>query len=249
MGYEGPEFYDNEAVFATYLQGRRRVDNPNDTLEKPIVLALLGHTAGKQVLDLGCGDATLSKELLAQGATSYLGLDGSHKMVELAQDRLAGTAGQVEQADIRTWVYPANRFDCVIARLVLHYIEDVDRLLTQVFQTLRPGGLFVLSVEHPVITSCDRARQAGSVRQEWIVDDYFDSGRRVTLWMGERVIKYHRTVEEYFGGLQAAGFVVEHLRESKPVRERFADDETYQRRGRIPLFLCLAARKPLTALL
>jgi trans-aconitate methyltransferase len=128
MGYEGPEFYDNEEVFETYSQRRLRADNPNDTLEKPVVLALIGRVEGKHVLDLGCGDAALGMELLVQGAASYLGLDGSHKMVEHARSRLAGTAGQVEQADIRTWAYPANRFDCILARLVLHYITQVATL-------------------------------------------------------------------------------------------------------------------------
>jgi hypothetical protein len=79
------------------------------------------------------------------------------------------------------------------------------------------------------------------------VDHYFDSGRRVTHWLGEQVVKYHRTVEAYFQGLQTAGFVIEHLRESRPERSWFIDNETYQRRKRIPLFLFLAARKSLSS--
>ena len=55
--------------------------------------------------------------------------------------------------------------------------------------------------------------------------------------------KYHRTVEDYFRALQEAGFVVEQLRESRPQREQFADEQTYERRRRIPLFLFLAGRK------
>ena len=31
--------------------------------------------------------------------------------------------------------------------------------------------------------------------------------------VGGKVIRYHRTIEEYFGTLQGAGFVVENLRE------------------------------------
>jgi hypothetical protein len=62
--------------------------------------------------------------------------------------------------------------------------------------------------------------------------------------MGGELLKYHHTVEDFYLGLQNAGFVVEHLRESRPVRERFIDPETYARRMRIPLFLFLAARKP-----
>lgn len=244
MSYEGPQFYDNDMVFQTYSQHRQRLDNPNDTLEKPIVLALLGPVTGTDILDLGCGDAELGKELLDQGAASYLGLDGSRNMVERATDNLADTGGQVIRTDIRSWDYPPDTFDRVLARLVLHYIEDVEGLFHHIFQTLHTGGLFVCSVEHPVITSCDRALQPGIKRQDWIVDHYFDLGRREVHWLGAQVVKYHRSVEAYFMGLQAAGFVVEHLREARPERQWFASEETYQRRTRIPLFLFFAARKP-----
>ncbi|MCX6046704.1 MAG: hypothetical protein NT075_16495 [Chloroflexi bacterium] len=39
MSLPGPAFYDDEAVFATYQQRRQQPDNPNDLLEKPIILA------------------------------------------------------------------------------------------------------------------------------------------------------------------------------------------------------------------
>jgi hypothetical protein len=62
--------------------------------------------------------------------------------------------------------------------------------------------------------------------------------------MGGQVIKYHRTVEDYFVGLQQAGFMVESLREAEPRRAMFGEDEeTYQRRKRIPLFLIMTGQK------
>lgn len=244
MSYEGPQFYDHATVFQTYMHHRQRPDNPNDTLERPIIVALLGPVRGAHLLDLGCGDAALGPALLAQGAASYLGLDGSQNMVERAQQTLTGTGGRVIQADMRSWAYPANTFDLVLSRLALHYIADVAPVFQQVFQTLRPTGRFVFSVEHPVLTSSDRAWQGGGGRQEWMVDHYFDVGQRVTHWLGAQVVKYHRTVEDYFLGLQTAGFVVERLRESRPERQWFTHEATYRRRTRIPLFLFFAARKP-----
>jgi hypothetical protein len=98
-------------------------------------------------------------------------------------------------------------------------------------------------VEHPVITSCDRAWQGQGPRQDWIVDNYFEGGPRVTQWLGGQVIKIHRTVEDYYLALQKVGFTVESLRESRPQRARFSSEETYQRRMRIPLFLFLSGRK------
>jgi SAM-dependent methyltransferase len=165
-------------------------------------------------------------------------------MAREARSTLAGTAGTVEEATIEAWTYPTEAFDLVISRLALHYIDDIDATFRKVLGALRAGGRFVFSVEHPVLTSCDRAYPEGVKRQDWIVDEYHVAGRRVTRWLGQDVVKYHRTVEAYFGGLQRAGFVVDGLREGSPRRERFLREETYLRRLRIPLMLLLAARKP-----
>ena len=92
MGKNGPEFYDDEEVFATYAARRARIDGPNEILEKPIFDELIGDLAGLRILDLGCGDAAFGIEALQQGCESYLGIDGSHKMVAAAKAKLAGTA-------------------------------------------------------------------------------------------------------------------------------------------------------------
>jgi SAM-dependent methyltransferase len=244
MGLDGPSFYDDAQVFATYMRHRSRDETPNDTLEKPDLLDLIGSAVGLRVLDLGCGNAEIGRELLAAGSQSYLGVEPSRNMAREARETLTGTGGWVEEATIEAWGYPPDAFDLVISRMALHYVEDVEAAFRQVFRALSSGGRFVFSVEHPVITSCDRGWPEGSKRQDWIVDEYHVSGRRVTRWMGQDVVKYHRTLEEYFGGLQRAGFVVEALREARPRRELFLREETYARRLRIPLMLLMAARKP-----
>jgi SAM-dependent methyltransferase len=245
MKTTGATFYDNDAIFATYTENRRlRPDNPNDTLEKPVIVELIGAVAGKAILDLGCGDAAIGPELLQQGATAYLGIDSSANMVASATQTLAGTAGRVIQHTIEDWRYAEATFDLVISRLALHYVADFPALCAKIIGSLRPGGQFVFSVEHPVITSCERGWAKEGPRQDWLVDNYFDTGLRVTEWLGGQVEKYHRTVEEYFNTLQQVGFVVEQLRESCPQREYFQEEQTYLRRKRIPLFLFLVGRKP-----
>lgn len=239
----GPSFYDDEEVFATYARHRRRADSPNETLEKPVILELVHPIAGQRVLDLGCGDAMIGRTLLEHGAASYLGVEGSHRMAALASQTLQGTAGEVIQQQIEGWGYPAAAFDLVLARLSLHYIADLAPILASIAQTLTPAGRLIFSVEHPVITSCDRGWAPGSPRQDWVVDDYFSTGIRVTSWLGGTVQKYHRTIEDYVRLLQAAGFQLDALREAQPRREHFPDESTYARRMRIPLFLILAAAK------
>ena len=243
MSASGPAFYDDDAVFATYKAARQRRDSPNNTLEQPVMLELAGALVGRRVLDLGCGDAAFGREVLAHAGSAYLGVEGSRNMAALASETLVGTSGQVLHCAIEDWEAPAAAFDLAVARLSLHYLADLAPVFAQVYHALADGGRFVFSVEHPVITSCDRGWPEGTLRQAWMVDDYFVTGVRENTWMGGTVRKYHRTVEDYFRALQEAGFTVEQLRESRPPREQFAEEQTYARRMRIPLFLFLAGRK------
>lgn len=242
MNSDGYSFYDDEAIFQTYMQHRYRSENPNDTLEKPALLELLGDVRGKRILDLGCGDASFGVELLQMGCQSYTGIEASQKMVEAARQTLAGTPAQVVQTTMEAWQYPPAAFDLAVSRLALQYVEDLPRVLRQVRPALAAGGRLVFSVEHPVITSGNRPWEGLSLHDEWILDHYFNTGLRVVSWLGGQVLQYHRTVEDYFRALQDAGFRVEGLREGRPRRSSFRDEETYRRRERVPLFLLLAAR-------
>jgi SAM-dependent methyltransferase len=245
VSLEGPSFYDDAAVFETYMKRRERADTPNDILELPVVEELLGCVAGHDVLDLGCGDGRFGLRLLEAHASSYTGIDGSENMVRVAKANLAGTTGTVRRERLEEISLSPAAFSRVCARLVLHYLEDLTHTFRAVSQSLQSNGLFVFSVEHPVITSSDIAAQESGLRQNWTVDDYFNTGARVTNWMGANVVKHHRTVEDYFSAVQAAGLVVQSLREARPQRENIADEALFNRRNRIPLFLIVAARKPL----
>lgn len=238
----GSTFYDDDAVFNTYWATRTRPDNPNDTLEQPVLRELVGDLRGQRILDLGCGAATFGLHALAEGAASYLGVDGSQNMVAAAREALAGSNGQVIQASLETWEYPEAAFDLVVSSLALHYVDELDAVMAGIARALVPGGRVVFSVEHPIITSCARGWTRPQ-RQDWLVDDYFVTGRRETTWLGGEVVRYHRTIEDYVTALQAAGFVLDALRESRPDPARFTDETEYTRRLRIPLFLFLAGHK------
>ncbi len=84
----GPSAYDDPAFFEQYIGMRQRPKATNDTLEKPIIDRLIGDVAGKDVLELGCGDGSYGKELLDKGARSYTGIDGSENMITLAREQL-----------------------------------------------------------------------------------------------------------------------------------------------------------------
>jgi len=125
-------------------------------------LTEVGDPAGLRVLDLGCGDGAFGRLLLAAGARSYLGADSSNSMVEQAGRTLAGTAGRVDLADIEEFTVDADSVDLVTARLSLHYVADLGRVLAACARALPPAGRLIVTVVHPVITSYDnRPRRSG----------------------------------------------------------------------------------------
>lgn len=243
MAKKGSEFYDDSKVFETYTNLRKRDENANDTIEKPIIEELVGTTQGLDILDLGCGDARFGLEAIANGCNRYIGIEPSHNMAAVARTMLASTIGEIYRSTMEEWTYPPVSFDLVISRLALHYVEDIDDVFRRVYQSLRDNGRIIFSVEHPVITSSYKSYESTRPHHDWTVDDYFRNGKREQAWLGGKVIKYHRTIEDYFTALQHVGFVVESLRESRPIRENFINEETYERRMRIPLFLFFAGRK------
>ncbi|WP_150274888.1 class I SAM-dependent methyltransferase [Paenibacillus tepidiphilus] len=240
MDYTGSEFYDNDANFAKYMERRQWQENANDTLEKPVILELIGDVQGKKILDLGCGDAKFAKDLFDLGCEEYSGIEGSANMVQAAAAAVKGYNASVIHTTMESWQPLHNSFDLVISRLAVHYIEDLASLLQKIHQALKPGGSFIFSLEHPVITS---TLQTSGTRTNWIVDNYFIEGYREQQWLGGSVQKYHRSIEQYYIALQQAGFRIDYLRESNPQRKNFSTDETYERRLRIPLFLFLSASK------
>lgn len=93
----------------------------------------------ERVLDLGCGDGTLTAqiaELLPHG--EVVGIDASQGMIDAAlpkaRDNLQFFLMDINDLDF------SERFDVVISNATLHWIKDHKRLLENVYRALRAGG-------------------------------------------------------------------------------------------------------------
>jgi trans-aconitate methyltransferase len=102
------------------------------------VLDLLLPQSGERILDLGCGNGTLTEKLVASGAR-VVGIDNSPDMVAAARQR--GLDARI--MDARELVFD-NEFDAVFSNAVLHWIrDDPDAPIAGAFRALRSGGRFV----------------------------------------------------------------------------------------------------------
>lgn len=105
-------------------------------------LKLLDPQPGELILDLGCGDGTLTRLIMDTGAR-VIGLDASPQMVEAA--RGAGVDAFIADAQALGLEDQATRFgqfDAAFSNAALHWMLDPDAVAAGVFGMLKAGGRF-----------------------------------------------------------------------------------------------------------
>lgn len=100
-----------------------------------LTIAGCNPSAGRSVLDVGCGPGHYGIELARRGAASVMGLDFAEGMLELARVYAshAGVAERCrfEHGDFLTWSAP-GKFDYVIAMGFMDYISDPGRVVGKI---------------------------------------------------------------------------------------------------------------------
>ena len=237
--------YDNEEFFAGYSRLPRSIEGLDGAPEWPALQAMLPDVRGRRVLDLGCGFGWFCRWAREQGAAHVEGIDVSEKMLARARAATPDPAIVYSRADMERLALPAAAFDLVYSSLALHYVVDVEWLLSEARQSLVPGGSLVFSVEHPILTA--PAVQGWSVdaagRKSWPVDGYLDEGPRSTDWLTKGVIKQHRTLATYINLLLRLGFTLSHVQEWGPTPEQIASRPDLADEHQRPPFLLVAARR------
>jgi ubiquinone/menaquinone biosynthesis C-methylase UbiE len=101
---------------------------------------------GKNALDYGCGDGSLSIRLLERGAKRVTGIDISEVLIEEARRRAAagGFADRTRfvVADAHATEFADDEFDLVVGIAILHHL-DLRRALLELRRILAPGGTAV----------------------------------------------------------------------------------------------------------
>lgn len=235
--------YDDPAFFDAYGQMPRSQQGLEGAGEWHQLQPLFPNLEGKSVLDLGCGYGWHCRYAAQQGAAWVLGIDQSQRMIQRARSMGDSPVIEYRVQDLLDYDYPQGQFDLALSNLALHYVQDLDGVYRRVYRTLRPGGIFLVNIEHPTFTSGVGQRWVteGERLLYWPVDDYFYPGQRVTDFLGHPVVKYHHTLTQIVNGLLEAGFVLETLEEAVPPEAWRSQMPEEMRR---PMMLLLRGRKP-----
>lgn len=195
---------------------------------------------GGVVVDVGCGEGQVAR-YVGEGRT-VLGVDPAWLQVETGQRREGGVhylQGSAMSLGVRSGVA-----DGAIACLVFEHIEDLDEALGEVARVLKPGGVFLFLLNHPLLQT------PGS---GWIDDQILDPPEqywRVGPYLPEAVTEeqvekdvfirfYHRPLNRYLNSARSVGLVLDHMDEPEPPAGFLAGAPEYEEAASIPRLLSL----------
>lgn len=211
--------YDNEAFFENFKDKRESDINFNDCIETPILLAMLPDLRGKKVLDIGCGMGQHAKQYSHMGAEFVLGIDISKKMLEYAKEHNSAKNITYEKMAFEDISGLFDRFDLVTSSLAFDYAENLDELMSNVYNLMKEDACFIFSMSHPMATAWDGeypryTRTESGVRLYANISNYMVEGKRTVKWVVDNYELYHRTFSSIINSVVKAGFMIEECRES-----------------------------------
>jgi ubiquinone/menaquinone biosynthesis C-methylase UbiE len=108
------------------------------------VLDLFDKPGGK-VLDVGCGPAVMTQDMLDRGC-SFWGIDPSANMIGICRARFTeGEQVHFLSGHAMRLGLPENFFDAVLCMGVIDALKDRKRAISEMLRVLKPGGSLILT--------------------------------------------------------------------------------------------------------
>ena len=130
------EGWANPEITEAYVQGFGPVVDEAGRSHLPV----LGPAS--KVLDLCCGQGTLTSALVDQGH-DVAGLDFSSEMLDRAGTNAPGA--NLVLGDAQDLPFESDSFDAVVCNFGMMHIPDQPKALSEVARVLRPGGIFSMA--------------------------------------------------------------------------------------------------------
>src|ERR1700722_4311159 len=218
-------------------------DVAHEVINLPAFLRLLPGPAGL-TLDLGCGEGRLGRVLLSRGYR-LAGVDAAPTMVRLAAGHEVPEPAVL--ADAAALPFRDETFALVVAYMSLHDMDRMPEAVAAAARVLDHGGRLVMAIPHPV-NSAGTFQSRDADAPFTIAGSYLDPGPADSVIdrNGVRLTFHseHRPLESYGRALEAAGLLIEAIREPRAPDELVAAQPAKHRWQRIPLSLQLRAVKP-----
>ena len=105
-------------------------------------LSLLDPQPDELILDVGCGDGVLTRQIVDAGARA-IGLDASPEMVEAARGRgIDAFLADAQALDLANQALRFGQFDAAFSNAALHWMLNPQAVAMGLHSLLKPGGRF-----------------------------------------------------------------------------------------------------------
>lgn len=218
----------------------------------PGVLRLLQLKPESTLVDLGCGQGILAKNI--PQITSYLGLDIAKSLIQFARQTKLPTAYSFQVTDVTRPIASAKPvFSHAAILLALQNMERAEIALQNASAYLKTGGKLVIVLNHPAFRI---PRQSGwgvdeKTQQQYRWMNRYASPLKIPINMSpgrgsaHLTWSFHHSLQDYTQMLRTAGFAITNLEEwvsDKESEGKIARREN-RSRSEFPLFLTIVAEK------
>ena len=223
----------------------------SDFTGRPVVFEMLDSVLQgsskehRTVLDIGCGEGYCARKAVELGATKVVGFDISNEMIASAKETSMGDSrfhyyvspvGDLSQNLRHRWEdlgidrpSPEKAFDVAMAVFLFNYltIADMEDAMSQIYQALKPGGVFIFSVPHPSMIFAHNSDSAFHLDSEG--KGYYTSRDQQILGQIStidgvklNIMSIHKTLGDYIAAINKVGFQIQDVREAGVTEEHLA---------------------------
>jgi len=107
----------------------------------------LKEISGGKVLDVVTGSGQFIQFLMEalKGYHDFVGIDVHEKALEYAQKQFEGKPFHFVKMDAENLTFENNTFDTIGIQYSLHHMKELDKVLSEMFRVLKPGGHFLIA--------------------------------------------------------------------------------------------------------
>jgi ubiquinone/menaquinone biosynthesis C-methylase UbiE len=235
--------------------------NSKSSTQKDIILPALmsfmplSHMEGREVLDLGCGTGFFMGEYIKGNPKKMHGIDVDNELLAIAHDDLykqnkLTNINLIKENAEKLISFKDDSIDLVFSIEAVVNMPDLSKVASEVSRVLKPGGKFVMLVNHPsfrVPQSADWHYDEAKKKQGRVVYKYKTAHSiKIDMNPGSSTNKqytytFHRSIEDYINTFMRAGMLTRRIKE---VCSNKKSEKTAKRKGEedkareeIPMFM------------
>ncbi|KAI1873548.1 hypothetical protein JX265_005170 [Neoarthrinium moseri] len=140
------------------------------SLQMPALERMIDVRSGSRALEFATGNGLVARWLVSRGCDSVLATDGSAGMLKHAENRQSADEASkisyrqldvtdpVSYDELKADPRATGGFDIIIINMAIMDIADIQPLAQALPKLLKPDGVFVATVLHPVFFTCGATR-------------------------------------------------------------------------------------------